>query len=442
MPGPPPSWLTAWIKINNRHVAYSDSSTKQQRPSKDAPPPSNSMVPGSVESPRSTPDLIFPHDDSHHSRDSSHHNNHEQQNHRTKQHLSSFHPQQQVSVASGLTNFDPAAATTATRSLPPGGGEDVRSHHHHHHRLPQSLLQRRPNHPSSQQGSTPFSTDLPTTGGSIAGASRTSDGSMASYPRLTGKYLNEAAFVQQLEQRQRAESHRQRGEPSCRSSSTALLPPPPPPPPNSPPPTPPPPPSNTVALKTSRMNRATAAQPSSASSIKSDASPAAATSNATHPFGGGLKLFPPSFFGDQHQPPQHQSQSQQQPGKAAACAKCQSLEHTLDAAFDDIEYLRALALQKEYVTSSSGVVTTGQERHNPPPLAAASAPNVFPESNSSSSLPWPSAPTHKPSSLGNYTNQIKEATSRHRKQVEQLTKERVRLYPPHGMRGATHGSIV
>jgi hypothetical protein len=133
----------------------------------------------------------------------------------------------------------------------------------------------------------------------------------------------------------------------------------------------------------------------SSSSIKSDASPAAASAPAA--FGGALKLFPPSFF----------------PGDKP-CEACKGLEDKLEAALDDIEYLRTAALQQEVAM-----------------LSSAKPDSTMNPSNQSSS--WASSATGGLNNLGTArvslseaSKQVAEATNRHRKQVEQLMKERVR----------------
>jgi hypothetical protein len=208
-------------------------------------------------------------------------------------------------------------------------------------------------------------------------------------PFSTGRYLNEAAFVQQLEQRQRADGLRRRdaGAPAPAPADR----------PAAPPSSRPAAAARPVALPATPLpvRSRHLRHHHSSSSVKSDASPAAASAPAA--FGGALKLFPPSFF----------------PGDRP-CEACKGLEDRLEAALDDVEYLRAAALQHEVAL--------------PPSTAPADT-----SANPASQPPWtlPAAGGTKLGSsarvsLSEASKQVAEATARHRKQVEQLMKERVR----------------
>lgn len=158
------------------------------------------------------------------------------------------------------------------------------------------------------------------------------------------KYLNEAAFILQLEQRKQLDSPDSKAYLRARYSP-AVSPPPPPPP-----------------------------------------LPARAT---TAPQGGGLKLFPPSFLMGDNNSSNDKSE----------CSRCKALEEQLRVAETDVEYLRVTALQNEYQCASC-------------------------QQAKKASPPW-SAPQALTPSEG--SKQLVAVTHRHKKQIEQLTRERVSL---------------
>jgi hypothetical protein len=244
------------------------------------------------------------------------------------------------------------------------------------------------------------------------------NGSAATYPRFrpttsrrvgaadrqpafksTGRYLNEAAFVQQLEQRQRADVRRPTpaddGRSTCGSVGASAA---------SVPPTPTHPiPETSLSIRSSRHSRLH----HSASSVKSDASPSAMS--APPAFGGGLKLFPPSFFPVDR-----------------PCDSCKTLQAKLEAALDDVEYLRTAVLEQE-MASAAMTTTTAPAA----PAASTSTTKsvglngVIPDAISAATATG-MRPSHRPS-VSDAARHVGDAAQRHRKQVEQLMKERVRL---------------
>jgi hypothetical protein len=325
-----------------------------------------------------------------------------------------------------LSDHEPTAAAAAVRNEGYVAGENSaslgqhpRENHHGHH---QPAVRRRSGKKSASYDdnraqsmrasdlastqdllaaffSPPFSTPDDASVVTYSGSTRDSGGGWfgreaftgpegAEHPlgyRSTGKYLNEAAFLQQLEQRHRADNLRL--EVAKRSTSTPVSP--------ARPPSSIPVPETTLSVRSSAR---TARLHRSASSVKSDASPGAASASPAF-VGGALKLFPPSFFPPADKP----------------CEACTALEAKLEAALDDIEYLRAAALQHE-VNSALLPPSKSSATMNQP------GPPSWPSSSASNGKKIDGS---KRPSLIDASKQVAEATNRHRKQVEQLTKERV-----------------
>jgi len=205
-----------------------------------------------------------------------------------------------------------------------------------------------------------------------------------SLPVTTGKYLNEAAFLQQLEQRLQFDCQvAQEGIP--RSVTV--------PPPVQPPPVvevAPPPPYHYYRTAAVPPSRAASEPPAAAAAAPPPPLPLnlLVESLRSHPFFTG---------GESNRP----------------CPNCSIQEEQLQSVLDDLEYMRSVAVQNE---QKAVLLPNNVSKHVSP-----DGENGTTQRNASS---WPSPSSSR--TLAEASKQLNEVSSRHKKQIEQLTKERIR----------------
>jgi len=193
-------------------------------------------------------------------------------------------------------------------------------------------------------------------------------------PVTTGKYLNEAMFVQQLE---RAKGGRHSNASSAAGSSASA-------PERSP---------------IREYNKRPSVEPSSAPQHDQEYRQRAigAESRGIHHESHGSERFQPGQV--KKEPAQRRSISCREAhseAHRAQCTGCNDMESQLLAAYDDIRYLRDVSLRNEYSRA--------------------------PTKPKSSIL---SSPNHELTTLADASKRLTEVTGRHRRQIEQMTRETV-----------------
>lgn len=266
-------------------------------------------------------------------------------------------------------------------------------------------------------------------GGTTVQASNTAGGSgslqphqlpltLPPMPEITGQYLNEAAFVRQQRTNELS------GNLHRRNSSDG----------------------SSAAGRQRRPDRGEKAQPGGVavpvpSGIARMQGPL--SSNAYHhprqQLLYGMQPPSPGCYGGQtgaaaaharsHQPPAHQHYQNQR------CPSCDELERRLLAAYSDIEYLRTVALGNDegsFVCNECG----GEEGGSGPLQGLSSSMNSAVSSSSVSRRRKPGRTNHVGSAgssvasesltLHEASQRLVEVTARHKRQIEQMTRERAR----------------
>jgi len=328
MPGGGPNWLSAWVRLNNKHVAYQEPPTgkgaaKSQLKDEETTLHSESTTPTVATPPKSS-------------------------------RIESFASPSSPSRGSGHNQKgDQQSISAQNEPLSPPN---------HGHFIPQRRNRRRLQNTRSASDlireiasgdavSRPSTTAVALHGGRFD-ANATESGMCNR--STAGKFLNETAFVAQLQQRQQASRSRDAGS----VASAADVP---------------------------------VAAASSVGAATARSEPASSRSNRFI----NIKVGSPR---SRH----HEEVDQRREGSHAICDHCEMLQEELRAAQQDLDYMRNLATRKEQKGLSA--------------VADASMEELGHHSR------------HKPAgplSLDDNSKQLTEVTRRHKKQVEQLTRERV-----------------
>lgn len=190
-------------------------------------------------------------------------------------------------------------------------------------------------------------------------------------PVTTGKYLNESMFVQQLSERSKAEStaeHRSTASSATASTSSSVQSP----------------------IRGAYKRPAYSHEPPN-HRLHQGADSSSIMSHGSGRFQPGSKRMEPSSSR-----PGHNEANGHSHAHGGSCSGCRDMENQLLAAYDDIRYLRDVSLRSEYSSApqkKSSMLRTGSN--------------------------------HELRSLGDASKRLSEVTGRHRRQIEQMTRETV-----------------